>query len=73
MRIMKQFDLAHELRKTDCAQPPTALTIGAEPMRRFLSDRRNRLRKERAALLQMAARIKEEIAAYDQLLAELTI
>lgn len=56
-----------------CAENSTARTIGAEQLRRFLIDRRNRLRKERSALLQAADRIKAEVATYDALLAELII
>lgn len=61
-----------ESPKNACVANTSVRTIGAEQLRQYLNERRNRLRRERAALLQMADRIKEEIATYDQLLMELT-
>ena len=45
--------------------------IDLERLRLWLRDRRNKAQKERLALLAQALRLKQEIAEYDALLAEL--
>ena len=56
-----------------CAQTVAMRTIAPEQLRKFLSDRRNRLQETRRTLLCSAAQLKDEIAAIDATLEELTI
>lgn len=61
-----------ELQQIACARNAGARIVAPEQLRRWLCDRRSQLKKERVELLTAADRLKQEIAAYDQLLAELT-
>lgn len=61
-----------ELQKNACVVNATTPTIGPERLRRLLNDHRNKLQETRRALLTSAAQLKDEIAAIEQLLAELT-
>jgi hypothetical protein len=56
-----------------CAPGAEARRLDTEQLRQWIAARRSTLRRERAALLQAAERLRQEIAACDQLLAELTV
>lgn len=61
-----------ESQQIACAEEAVVDKLRSEQLRKFLRDHRNRLRVERAALLGAADRMKDDIAALDLLLADLT-
>lgn len=58
--------------ETACAESAVLRTIAPEQLRKWASDHRNRLQETRRTLQEAAARLEKEIAACDQMLAELT-
>jgi len=56
-----------------CPQQQIVRIVDAEQLKRFLIARRSTVFDARRKLLWEAGRLKDEIAAYDQLLNELTI
>lgn len=61
-----------ESPKIACVQTAIVLTIAPDRLYLWLKDRRDKLRRERQSHLTAADRLNQEIAAYEQLLAELT-
>jgi len=70
MSDQSQLDEPQEIT---CVERVETLRLSPEQLRKFLSDRRNAKERERRTLLEVAARMKQEIATIDELLAELTI
>lgn len=60
-----------ESQQITCAEDAVVDKLSSEQLRKWLNDRRNGLRKERLTLLGAADRLKKEIAAIDQKLADL--
>ena len=61
-----------ELQKNTCVEKTFVHTIGAEQLRKLLSDHRHSLRKRCFEMKQAAMRIENDIANIDALLEELT-
>lgn len=55
-----------------CIETVLPITLPKEQLRLYLGGIRNRLHRERLRLLHTADVLKQEIAAFDELLAELT-
>ena len=70
---MEKPDTSPELPKSACVEKTFVHTIGAEQLRKLLSDHRNSLQKRCFEMKQSAMRIEKDIASIDALLAELTI
>lgn len=70
---MNQPDASSQSTESTCAEVLVMLSITPEHLRKSLNDRRNKAQETRRALLNIAAQLKDEIAAIEQLLAELTI
>lgn len=60
-----------ESQQITCAGEALVDKLSSEQLRKWLNDRRNGLKKERLTLLGAADRLKKEIAAVDQMLADL--
>lgn len=70
---MNQLDKSLQNTEITCAKDATVYRLYPEHFfRLWLQERRRLLKKQRVELLQAADRLKQEIAAYDELLDTLT-